>query len=71
MPSQEFDDQRVPVAKLSNSSSTDTSASPQVNKFIFHFQMRSCFIKSNTNFLFYKQKIYLFIIMGAETDYYD
>lgn len=30
MPSQEFEDQRVPVAKLSNSSSTDTSASPQV-----------------------------------------
>ncbi|KAL0279191.1 UNVERIFIED_CONTAM: hypothetical protein PYX00_000799 [Menopon gallinae] len=27
---QEFDDQRVPVAKLSNSSSTDTSTSPQL-----------------------------------------
>ncbi|KAK6624470.1 hypothetical protein RUM43_004177 [Polyplax serrata] len=29
---QEFDDQTVPVAKLSNSSSTDTSTSPQLYK---------------------------------------
>ena len=28
---QQYDDQTVPIAKLSNSSSTDTSTSPQVN----------------------------------------
>lgn len=52
---QEFEDQRVPVAKLSHGSSTDTSVSPQVVflKIFFVIFVRKCFCLEVEGFSFY------------------